>query len=592
MKDNERIFSDNSAIDKVEKIAESNDAAPAINPGYGLNGTGANGAGINGTVGINGLYGINQPIGGFYWENISEEERLYREGEMREEREKTLKLQLKQAEAMKKRARGREDFNAKKEEAIKKAKEYDEAKSERKAFKKSERERKRRNGSSGNGGWVALVSGLCSVILVLGSLLALSNFTDNKVENAPSTASVDSERAYYDFVGYVDNIDVNIGKFMASSDDRGRQKILGEITTQSFLADAALAQLPLQDESKFQTAKRINQIGDYAKYLNNRLIDGESITPEDFDRLISLRAMNLAVKSGLNEATMELNQGAYDFDSLVNQLDGDGVTEKFDTLEEQARDYPEMIYDGPFSDGLDSVKVKGLNYDKININTAVEKFDSLFTDYEHSEPRVTGKIENGKIVCYAVRADIDNGEIFALFSEKGGKLIAFNAFRDCSVQKYSEDECLKIAENFLKKAGFDSMTDVWGYASGNVMRFNFVYQKDGAKIYPDMVKVNVCMETGRVSAINAETYFINHTERNFPIPEHTLEEAAEKINKSLKIEYAGEAVIPKGNGNETSAYEFICDGEDGRYYVYIDSKTLKQADIFKVVETAEGALLI
>ncbi len=585
MKEDEKNLSGNSAVDKVEEIAVNNNPTLGANANYGL-------------YGNMGLNGINQPIGGLYGlnpvfsEGVSEEERLIREGELREEREKTLKLQLKQARAMKNRAKDKEEYKKREEAYNAKAKEYGEAKSEMKAYKKNENDRKKRNSGGGNGGWIALVSGLCSIILVLGTLLTLSNFNGNKIENQPSNASIDSERAYYDFVGYVDNIDVNIGKFMASSDNEGRQKLLGEIATQSFLADAALAQLPLQDESKFQTSKRINQIGDYAKYLNNRLIDGENISSDDFNRLVSLRAMNLAVKDGLNQATIEMNQGAYDFDSLVNQLDGDGVTEKFDTIEEQARDYPEMIYDGPFSDGLESIKIKGLDYEKVNINTVLENFNSLFTDYEHSAPEVTGKSANGKINCYALRADIDRGEIFALFSEKGGKLVAFHAFRDCSDQRYTEEECLKVAQDFLTKAGFKNMVDVWGYPSGNTMRFNFVFEKDGAKVYPDMVKVNVCMETGRVSALNAETYYINHTDRNFPIPEHTLEEAAEKINKSLKIVYAGEAVIPKGNGNESNAYEFICDGEDGRYYVYIDAKTLKQADIFKVVETEEGSLLI
>ena len=208
--------------------------------------------------------------------------------------------------------------------------------------------------------------------------------------------------------------------------------------------------------------------------------------------------------------------------------------------------------------------------------------------------KVEGKSENGKIETYNVRGDIkEGGEAYAQFSVKGGKLILFNAYRDCQNEVYSEDDCLNSATEFLTSAGFKNMKPVWQYSAGNIMHYNFVYEENGVLIYPDMVKVNVCRETCRVSGMDADTYFMNHTEeRDFGSSLKSLEEAATKVNKNLEIKSTNAVVIPVGNGNEKPAYEFIATYDGSTYYLYIDAQTLKQADLFKVVDTAEGKLLV
>ena len=69
-------------------------------------------------------------------------------------------------------------------------------------------------------------------------------------------------------------------------------------------------------------------------------------------------------------------------------------------------------------------------------------------------------------------------------------------------------------------------------------------------------------------------------------------EAAEKVNVKLDVTEENVAIIPAGNGKERLAYEFVGTYNGSTYYVYIDANTLKEADIFKVVMTNEGTLLI
>ena len=100
-----------------------------------------------------------------------------------------------------------------------------------------------------------------------------------------NTNSANAQRSFYDFVGYVDNMETNMSKFFVATDEKGQQKILTDLAVQSNLADAALSELPIKDESKYLTSKYINQVGDYSKYLNNRLIDGYSLTEEEMNNM-------------------------------------------------------------------------------------------------------------------------------------------------------------------------------------------------------------------------------------------------------------------------------------------------------------------
>ena len=600
----------NSAIEKVEEISNANTAGvygAGMNVNYGM-GTGMPG-------GLNGGMGTVPPIIP-EWENkpsSAERERMAIEAAHEKEEKKKRKENAEKAREQRKKFKieKREERLARRDKIKKETEREREkrliaekqaefrrqeeraqrrsAEKERKAKFKEERRKNRQN--RGLGGWIASVATLSCMVLILGSLLLFSMYGD-KMNQSEDVNSVQAQRAFYDFVGYVDNMETNMSKFFVSSDKEGQQRILGELSVQSNLADMALGELPLQNEAKYKTSKYINQVGDYATYLNKRLIDGDMLTNDDLKRMEDLYKINTDLKKSLTTLSGGLPED-YDFSSLTANIDGDMIIEGFTDMEEQAKDYPEMIYDGPFSDGIEAIKPKGLNFEKVDETVAKEEFKKLFTAYETDNLEVVGKSENSKIETFNVRADIkEGGEVYAQFSVNGGKLVLFNAFRDCSAENYTEDQCLSIAREFLEKAGFTSMTKVWEYSAGNTMHYNFVYEENGILVYPDMVKVNVCRETGRVSGIDADAYFMNHAERKHSENLHSLAEAAEKVNPKLDIVSALAVVIPVGNGNEKEAYEFIATYEGSTYYVYIDALTLKQADLFKVVETDEGTLLI
>ena len=486
-------------------------------------------------------------------------------------------------------ARARARFAKRQAREIKRASAERKREEKRAKIEKAREDKRRERGN--NGGWIAAVVSLGCSVLVLGSLLTLSAFTDKLGAGKTNAAANTSQRAFYDFVGYVDNMETDMSKLFVSSDREARQKILGEITVCSNLADASLAQLPITDESKYYTSKYINQVGDYTKYLNNRLIDGYNITDSEYEDLKKLYEANRKLKKILSDLASGIDEN-YDFDMLTDNNPNDLIISGFNGLEENATDYPEMIYDGPFSDGLEAQRPKGITGEEINELDAKEKFIAIFKEYGLEKTEVVGMTENSRIECYNVTADTDRGAIFAQFSKIGGHLVSFSSFKECENINLGEEECVAIAGRFLESVGLKNMKCVWATEDENTVRLDFVYTIGDVYVYPDMVKINVCRENGRVIGMDADAYYINHTVRKIVNPKHTMAEAREKAERNIDVYSASMAITPKGKGREIFAYEFIGVKDGATYYVYIDADTLKESDIFRLVETEQGEMLL
>ena len=460
--------------------------------------------------------------------------------------------------------------------------------------KKGDRRERQRNQKRkrGVGGWIAAVVSLGCVCLVLGSLLAVSIFTDYMEMGKVNTNSANAQRSFYDFVGYVDNMETNMSKFFVATDEKGQQKILTNLTVQSNLADAALSELPIKDESKYLTSKYINQVGDYSKYLNNRLIDGYSLTEEELNNMKELYKINLNLKTVLSDLASRINEN-YDFSALSKNDANDIIISQFNEMESNAMEYPSMIYDGAFSDGLDRKKARGIVGEEVTELEAIEIYKTIFSRYGIEKIDVTGMVENRGIDCYNIISQTkENGEVYAQISKQGGKLIMFNAYKECEGLNVGEEESVVIAEDFIKSLGISNMACVWSYTTGSTAYLNFAYDGGGIIAYPDLIKVKVCRERGVVSGYDADEYYMNHCERVLKEPKYTLNDAYEKVSKELEIRSSAVVIIPTGGGNEKLAYEFVGDYNGESYYVYIDANTLMQADIFKVVNTDQGRLLI
>lgn len=445
----------------------------------------------------------------------------------------------------------------------------------------------RKSQNKGVGGWIAAVVSLGLATLVLASVLTFTFLMPSTNDNMLEATY---QKSFYDTVAQVDNIDLNLSKVLASKDSGAIQKYLVDTAINSELAENDIQQLPLRDESKYYTTKLINQIGDYAKYLNNKLINGESLSESDYQGLSQLYKANLELKSALQSMVSGLGAD-YSFSSMINGGNGDMIISGFNDLQNLSVQYPELIYDGPFSDGQQEREIKGLKGAEISAEQAKERFEKIFAKYSLDNVSNSGEA-SGTIPCYNLSGSVKGDLLYAQISKSGGELIMFAYAGSCEETLLEQDSAIEKAQEFMSSVGLKDMSPVWINLTGNVYTINFAYEQDGVIIYSDLVKVRVCAETGMVIGIEATSYYTNHTNRVISGATISKKQAEKYLSDNIKVDSVRLVVVPVGLKNEKLCYEFFGDYDGSTYYVYIDANTGKQIEMFKVVEGSEGTLLL
>ncbi|MBP5467254.1 MAG: germination protein YpeB [Clostridia bacterium] len=431
----------------------------------------------------------------------------------------------------------------------------------------------------------AITFGITSLIFAVawGLNIIIPSERDNALEAT-------YQKSFFDTVEQVDNIDLNLSKALASSDNEAIQLYLSDTAINSELCENDLQQLPIEDENKYYTTKLINQIGDYSKYLNKKLVRGESLSREDRENLYALYRLNGKFKNALGEIIKNMGRD-YSFSSLSEKIKGDAVLNGFNELQNLSAEYPELIYDGPFSDGITEREIKGLSGDEIDENRAKEIFISVFSEHNPQNVKNVG-VTVSEFECFNVQGEVNGEYLYAQISKIGGKLVMFSFAGSCRTQNYDIVGAEAQADDFLAKLGINNMYPVWFNLDNNVFTINYAYTDNDVIIYSDLIKIRVCAETGMVIGMEASSYYTNHTEREISSPAINLSVAEGKISENMDLFTARLVVIPIGVTSEKLCYEFSGIYDGATYYVYIDAVTVKQVEMFKVIESGQGMLLM
>jgi germination protein YpeB len=461
------------------------------------------------------------------------------------------------------------------------------------ANKRAKQENRRRDRqrnkdrNKGYGGWLAAVISLGIATLVLSSVLTFTFLMPSTEDNMLEAAY---HKSFYDTVEQVDNIDLNLSKALATADSGALQRYLVDTAINSELAENDIQQLPLQDESKHYTTKLINQIGDFTKYLNNKIINGESLSKADYAALNGLYQANRTLKESLNKMMTTMGND-YAFSAMIDGGKSDMIIEGFSELQNLSVQYPELIYDGPFSDGLMNREIKGLKGAEVDQAYAREQFAKIFAEYNPKDIKSVGET-TANIECFNVEGTINGDVALAQFSKKGGELVMFSYAGSCNEVRCDREQATLVAEKFLTDLGVNDMKPVWINLSNNLYTINFAYEKGGVIVYSDLIKVRVCAETEMVIGFETSTYYTNHTDRVIDKPTLSEKQAKSKISENISVDSVRLAVVPIGTKSEKLCYEIAGEYDGSTYYVYIDAITGRQVEMFKVIESTEGTLLM
>ena len=443
----------------------------------------------------------------------------------------------------------------------------------------------KRQRAPGFGGWLAAVIALSVATLTLGTMLAFGWMKMNDLQDDMADGTA---RSVYELNAAIDNLDANLSKARVAGSDGERAKIFTDIAIESELAESALERLAADGESGRALTSFINKVGESARNILYTVARDGSMTPSQKASIEYMYRYNRHVKEYVNGLTSSCRS-----EDIVRALnEGGALFDSFDGYVDPAIEPPKEIYDGPFAENANKPLAKAV--DALN-EVSAERTEQLameyFADYGAEGARCTGETEAEGLECRNVEIYAGGESYFAQFTKKGGKLVMFDSFKECTQKKFSVENCIEIAKKFLNKAGYTGMTAVWSSENGPTCNLNFVYEEGGVAVYPDMIKVKVCEERGIVTGIEALPYLLNHTARRLPAPAMSIGRARAQLHGMVDIATERTAVIPF-DGGEKLAYEFYGTYGGETYYIYFDADSGEQLQVFTVIGTAQGKSLM
>ena len=168
----------------------------------------------------------------------------------------------------------------------------------------------------------------------------------------------------------------------------------------------------------------------------------------------------------------------------------------------------------------------------------------------------------------------------------------FSYSGNCDSLEIEQEQAIESAMEAFEKLGIDGMQAVWINQANNVYTINFAYEKENTVIYPDLIKVRVCGKSGMVIGLEARTYYQNHTQRDIKSASITESQARNNVADDMQVQTTRLCIVPIGNSLEVLCYEFSGTIGESTYYVYIDASTGRQVQMFKVISSTEGELLM
>lgn len=407
--------------------------------------------------------------------------------------------------------------------------------------------------------------------------------------------------AFYELIDYIDDVENYLAKSIVSSSAENGAKTLMHVWREANLAQVYLSQLPLSSNELANTSKFLNQVSEYSYSLATKCINNESITDEELNNLQDLYYYSTDLTRTLEQLLSDMGSGAISWKELTKETDialaqqvDNLSSSSFSNLDKNFGEYEGLIYDGAYSEHIESSEKKGLTGNEISEEEAKNIAKEFASGEQIEKIDSNGLVENGDIAVYDFSIKIKNGDnnnpMTISISKIGGHVVSMNYNREIIEEKISVEEANNKGKEFLLARGITNMKETYYLKQGNSVTINYAYEQDGVVIYPDLIKLKIALDNGQILGMETTGYLNNHKERNMPTPKISEEEARQNLNKNLEIVSSGLAIIPTEWKTEIFCYEFKGKVNDTDFLVYINAETGAEENILVIIDTPNGIL--
>ena len=432
---------------------------------------------------------------------------------------------------------------------------------------------------------VILAIALVTFVVLYGISMSNQNRLKVDLENI-------YQRNYSELVDNINNSAIKLSKVAVSGENAYSRNLLNEISKNTAQATTNLSALPISINGISETIKFINQVSGYTQTLSNKLDRGENLTQQELETLKQLKDAFTTLKDKINDMSTKIYNGKIYDASVAFDGDFNKFTQILQNLKSKDVEYPAMIYDGPFSDSMVNKDIKNMNFSKVTSDVAKSEILDVFKDVDQNSVTYLGET-NGHFKTYDFKLIAPSEHsMYVQVTQNGAKILTLSVGDFDDTQNYSLGTAEDIAIKFTNATGINEVKCVWSDVVGGDAYINLAPVENGVILYPDLVKVKVDLNSGRVVGFEASSYYTNHTKRSLKTPALSVQSAKDEVPSSLYVKETRLCLAPLEYNREILCYENICSHDGATYYVYVNATDGEIENILRVVETDNGSLLM
>ncbi len=434
-------------------------------------------------------------------------------------------------------------------------------------------------------------------------------------EEYKNSATAMYTRAFTELCDNMNNLETALGKLRVTASPAQYVLLLDDVWRLSGASVSLMSQIPASHIDTADLNSFVVRLGDYAHALTKKAVRGIPMSEEDQTQLDSLYGACIRITAELNgrlavgdiPTAVITNEGYFTSqeeggpegalseqeaaDTASGGTEGQGSGDYKDP--EGIDGFPTLIYDGPFSESAEKLEAKGLTGTRVSEEEA-RSIAAKAAGLEDIEPQGAS---NGAIPAYDFRGVYEDGrEVDVSITQTGGHVLwlmsSATGGADGVPEAEDAERLRKAAEDYLAANGYEGMEATYAQYYGGVAVINFAATQGDVILYSDLVKVWVDRETGGVAGVDARNYLFSHRERELKEPAVSMAEAESMLSANLTVADRALALIPVTPETERLCYEFKGTCGEEEYIVYINVENGEEEQIFRIVNTEDGQLVI
>lgn len=434
-----------------------------------------------------------------------------------------------------------------------------------------------------------------AIFMTFGALIIFSLEMTNNFKRQKNLVQDEYNKSMYLAVSYINNVEVDLAKLLVTSTPKMSAVTLADIWKQANLAKECLEQIPVGQNSMANASKYLTQVSDFSYTLMKQNISDIKLTEEEYEKLKHIYEDSSKLSSNMSDIYDDLNAGRIKWDELEKigneKLPDNDISNSISEVGKTFQNYEGLIYDGAFSDHLLSSEPKFLSQKEISEDDAKKYIEEVILNDEKIEKIEFKGESNGKIELYNFDVTLDSKQKRTISITKNDcKLYLMIGDKKVKEQNINVDEAKKRGMEFLNKLGIDNMIETYYQKTENMIVINYAATQDGVILYPDLIKVKISLDDGKVYGVEAAGYIFNHTTRNNLKPSISQEKAKSILNSSLEIISSDMALIPTESNSEILTYEFKGKIDNREFLIYINADNAREEKVLLVIDNKNGVL--